>query len=243
VITHIGHRSAKGSNPDKCHGARLTPSLPLRVAHGPRRRATHPPTATATAAGQSSPEPPISYALRRLGTTVRSIEVSTTVRGKVLVGPNGLARPVPRSARVTITGKDPYDLDIRLNWDDDEQRLVPDDVRINRRADGRPIRVAELARIRFGDTIAASLATEVLDTRGWAGIIEDHPRADPPAVDALIYSLAHALGTHNPTQTVGLARGLQPGSAIKRVMRARELGYLGEAQKGRSGGLAGQASA
>ena len=173
----------------------------------------------------------------------RPIEVSTTVRGKVLVGPNGLARPVPRSARVTITGKDPYDLDIRLNWDDDEQRLVPDDVRINRRPDGRPIRVAELARIRFGDTIAASLATEVLDTRGWAGIIEDHPRADPPAVDALIYSLAHALGTHNPTQTVGLARGLQPGSAIKRVMRARELGYLGEAQKGRSGGLAGQASA
>ena len=152
---------------------------------------------------------------------MRPIEVSTTVRGKVLVGPNGLARPVPRSARVTITGKDPYDLDIRLNWDDDEQRLVPDDVRITRRPDGRPIRVAELARIRFGDTIAASLATEVLDTRGWAGIIEDHPRADPAAVDALIYSLAHALGTHNPTQTVSLARGLQPGSAIKRVMRAR----------------------
>jgi len=169
------------------------------------------------------------------------MEVSTTVRGKILVGPSALARPVPRTARVTVTGKDPYDLDIRLNWDDDEQRLVPDDVRITRRPDGRPIRVAELARIRLGDTIAASLATEVLDTRGWAGILEDHPRADPAAVDALIYSLAHALGTHNPTQTVGLARGLQPGSAIKRVMRARELGYLGEAQKGRSGGLAGQA--
>ena len=145
------------------------------------------------------------------------IEVSTTVKGKVLVGPNGLARPVPRSVCATVTGKDPYDLDIRLNWDDEEQRLVPDDVRITRRPDGRPIRVAELARIRLGDTIAASLATEVLDTRGWTGIIEDHPRADPAAVDALIYSLAHALGTHNPTQTVGMARGLQPGSAIKRV--------------------------
>jgi hypothetical protein len=50
--------------------------------------------------------------------------------------------------------------------------------------------------------------------------------------------LAHALGGHNPTQTVAIARGLQPGSAIKRVMRARELGYLGKATKGRSGGLA-----
>ena len=171
------------------------------------------------------------------------IEVSTTVRGKVLVGPNGLARPVPRTARVVITDKDPYDLDIRLNWDDDEQRLVPEDIRITRRPDGRPVRVAELARVRIGETIAASLAAEVLDTRGWSGVIEDHPHDDPAAVDALIYSLAHALGSHNPTQTVGLARGLQPGSAIKRVMRARELGYLGEAQKGRSGGLSGQASA
>ena len=167
------------------------------------------------------------------------MDVTTTVRGRVLVGPNGLSRPVPRSATVTVTGKDPYDLDIRLNWDDDEQRLVPEDVRITRRADGIPVRVAELARVRLGETIAASLAAAVLDTRGWAGIIEDHPDADPAAVDALIYALAHALGSHNPTQIVGMARGLQPGSAIKRVMRARERGYLGEAPKGRSGGLSG----
>ncbi len=171
------------------------------------------------------------------------MEVATTVRGRVLVGPDGLARPVPRSARVTVTGKDPYDLDIRLSWDDDEQRLVPEDVRISRRADGIPVRVAEIARMRLGETIAASLASEVLDTRGWAGVIEDHPDEDPAAVDALIYALAHALGTHNPTQTVGVARGLQPGSAIKRVMRARERGYLGEARKGRSGGLSAITSA
>jgi hypothetical protein len=173
---------------------------------------------------------------------VGDIEVLTTLRGRVLVGPSGLARPVPRSARVVVTGKDPYDLDIRLNWDDDEQRLVPDDVHITRRPEGRPIRVAELARVRIGDTIASSLVAEVLDVRGWSGIIDDHPEEDPAAVDALIYALAHALGSHNPTQTVGLARGLQPGSAIKRVMRARELGYLGEAPKGRSGGLSGQIS-
>jgi hypothetical protein len=54
---------------------------------------------------------------------------------------------------------------------------------------------------------------------------------------------AHALGGHNPTQTVAFARNLQPGSAIKRVMRARQLGYLGSATKGRSGGLTNGAAA
>jgi hypothetical protein len=165
------------------------------------------------------------------------MEIDVVTRGKVPVGPPGMARPVPRTARITVTGKDPYDLDIRLNWDDEEQRLVPDDVRITRRPEGAPVRVTEIARMRLGDLIATALTAEVLDARGWEGIIEDHRDNDPAAVDALIYGLAHALGGHHPTQTVALARGLQPGSAIKRVMRARELGYLGEAQRGRSGGL------
>ena len=171
------------------------------------------------------------------------MEFDITTRGKVAVGPNGLARSVPRSVRIVVTGKDPYDLDIRLSWDDDEQRLVPDDVRITRRPNGMPVRAADLARIRIGELIETNLAAEILDTRGWSGIIEDHPDADPAAVDALIYAMAHALGGHNPTQTVGLARNLQPGSAIKRVMRARQLGYLGKATKGRSGGLANGDSA
>jgi hypothetical protein len=165
------------------------------------------------------------------------VEFSITTRGQVRVGPKGLARPVPRSARIVVTDKDPYDLDIRLSWDDDEQRLVPDDIRITRRPDGIPVRAAELARIKIGELIATNLVAEVLDERGWAGIIEDHPDTDPAAVDGLIYALAHAVGGHNPTQTVASARNLQPGSAIKRVMRARELGYLGNATKGRSGGL------
>jgi hypothetical protein len=165
------------------------------------------------------------------------VEFDITTQGTVPVGPDRLARAVPRSVRIVVTGNDPYDLDIRLTWDDDEQRLVPDDVRVTRRPDGIPVRVAELTRIRIGQLIATNLAAEVLDSRGWSGIIEDHDGADPAAVDALIYALAHALGGHNPTQTVALARNLQPGSAIKRVMRARELGYLGKATRGRSGGL------
>ena len=178
------------------------------------------------------------YAPGGPSTTVQPVQVSVKVRGKVLVGPEPLARPVPRSARIAVTDKDPYDVEVGMNWDDDEQRLVPEDVRILRRLDGPPVRVTEVARLRIGETLVNSLTAEVLDTRGWSGVVEDHPRADPAAVDALIYALAHALGSHNPTQTVALARGLQPGSAIKRVMRAREMGYLGEAQKGRSGGLA-----
>jgi hypothetical protein len=165
------------------------------------------------------------------------VEFDIKTRGRVSVGPNGLARSVPRSARIVVTGTDPYDLDIRLSWDDDEQRLVPDDIRVTRRPDGIPVRAADLARIQIGQLIATNLAAEVLDSRGWSGVIDDHPDADPAAVDALIYALAHATGGHNPTQTVALARNLQPGSAIKRVMRARQLGYLGKATKGRSGGL------
>jgi hypothetical protein len=166
------------------------------------------------------------------------VEFDITTRGKVLVGPKGLARSVPRSVRVVVTDKDPYDLEIRLVWDDFEERLVADEVRVTRRPDGIPVRAADLGRIKIGPLIETNLAAEVLDERGWSGIIEDHPDAEPAAVDALIYALAHALGGHNPTQTVAIARELQPGSAIKRVMRARELGYLGKAAKGRSGGLA-----
>jgi hypothetical protein len=166
------------------------------------------------------------------------VQFELTTRGKVSVGPYGLARSVPRTARIVVTDKGPYDLGIRLSWDEEEQRLVSDDVRVTRRHDGIPVRAAELARIKIGELIATKLAAEVLDSRSWSGIIEDHPDADAAAVDGLIFALAHALGGQRPTQTVALARGLQPGSAIKRVMRARELGYLGKATKGRSGGLA-----
>jgi len=138
------------------------------------------------------------------------VEFDITTRGTVAIGPNGLARSVPRSVRIVVTDSDPYDLDIRLSCDDDEQRLVPDDVRVTRRPDGIPVRVAELTRIRIGQLIETNLAAEVLDSRGWSGIITDHDDADSAAVDALIYALAHALGGHNPTQTVALARNLHP---------------------------------
>jgi hypothetical protein len=79
------------------------------------------------------------------------MEFDIKTRGRVSVGPNGLARSVPRSARIVVTGTDPYDLDIRLSWDDDEQRLVPDDIRVTRRPDGIAVRAADLARIQTGD--------------------------------------------------------------------------------------------
>src|SRR6187200_221063 len=108
------------------------------------------------------------------------MEFDLTTRGKVTIGPKGLARSVPRSVRIVVTDKDPYDLDIRLTWDDDEQRLVPDDLRVTRRPDGIPVRAADLGRIKIGDLIATNLVAVVLDSRGWGGIIEDHAKADPP---------------------------------------------------------------
>jgi hypothetical protein len=127
------------------------------------------------------------------------VEFDITTRGKVSVGPNGLARTVPRSVRIVVTGNDPYDLDIRLTWDDEEQRLVPDDVRVTRRPNGIPVRAADLARIKIGQLIESNLAAELLDHRGWSGIIDDHDDADPAAVDALIYALAPlSAGTIRP---------------------------------------------
>lgn len=161
----------------------------------------------------------------------------TTTNGHVTIGPREIARHIPRSARITLTGAIPYDVDIHLIWDDGEQRLVADHVGITRRPDGPAVRASDLTAIKFSQLIEETLVAEVLDHRGWNGIVKDHPDADPAAVDALIYALAHALGGQRPTQTVALARCLRPGSAIKRVMRARELGYLGQATKGRSGGL------
>ncbi|MET0145258.1 MAG: hypothetical protein ABW328_10820 [Ilumatobacteraceae bacterium] len=166
------------------------------------------------------------------------MKLDVTTSGRVAVGPPGLARPVPRSARIVMTGQAPYELHLRLVFDERDQRLVVDELVVSRLPRGLPVRGAELARVKLADLVETTLTGEVLDERGWRGVVEDHRDHDQVAVDALVYALAHALGGQRPTQTVALARGLQPGSAIKRVMRARELGYLGEAQKGRSGGLA-----
>ena len=160
------------------------------------------------------------------------LDVST--QGSVTVGPSGLERGIPQSARVFVTGKPPYDLELALEYDDSEARLVLDQIKILRQTEGIPVRTAELQQVRIPDLIATSLRGQVLDHRGWQGLIEDHPDHDQVAVDALVYSLAHALADPRPTQTVATARGLKPGSGIKRVMRARELGFLGAAQRGRS---------
>ena len=42
-------------------------------------------------------------------------------------------------------------------WDDDEQRLVPDDLRVTRRPDGIPVRAADLGRIKIGQLIEPNL--------------------------------------------------------------------------------------
>ena len=114
------------------------------------------------------------YASAHLGYTDGvAVEFDITTRGKVSVGPNGLARTVPRSVRIVVTDKDPYDLDIRLSWDDDEQRLVPDDVRVTRRPDGIPVRAADLGRIQIGQLIEANLACR---SARLARLVGDHRR-------------------------------------------------------------------
>ena len=163
------------------------------------------------------------------------MRLDVSIDGSTPVGPDGLTFQVPTSARVVLTGRKPYDLDISLEFDDDLQRLVVNELGVKRQAGGDPVRGTELQHVRLADLIERALVSEVLDGRGWPGLVADHPDNDPVAVDALVYTVSYALCGQRPTQTVAEARGLKPGSSIKRVMRAREAGYLGRAHKGRSG--------
>jgi hypothetical protein len=69
------------------------------------------------------------------------------------------------------------------------------------------VRAAELARIKIGQLIEANFAAEMLDSRGWSGIIEDHEDADPSAVDALIYAPRRETVRHSGTLSLALRPG------------------------------------
>ena len=114
-------------------------------------------------------------------------------------------------------------------------RIPGDELTLRRQDGGEPLRLAEFQQIRLSELIETALVEVVLDDRGWPGLVADNADAEAEAVDALVYRVSYALFGQRPTQVVAEARGLKPGSSIKRVMRARELGYLGPAHKGRSG--------
>ena len=95
--------------------------------------------------------------------TQRDIELAC---GRGWVGPSEISRNVPRWAGIAVTGVDPYDVDIRVNWDEDEQRLVAGDMRITRRPNGPAVRASDVAALKLGQLIGEALIAEVLDDRG-----------------------------------------------------------------------------
>ena len=163
------------------------------------------------------------------------MKLSVSVSGAVPVGPEHLTFDVPERAHIEVVGNPPYDLDIHLAFSDEAQRLEITELTLKRQDGGEPLRMADFQQVRLSDLIETSLVGEVLDKRGWPGIVADREDVEPEAVDALVYRVSYALFGQRPTQIVAEARGLKPGSSIKRVMRAREMGYLGPAHKGRSG--------
>src|SRR5262245_59404186 len=102
--------------------------------------------------------------VRSSGGILRTVTISTD--GQIAVGPTVIARNIPRWARIAVTGVGPYDVAIQVNWDDDEQRLVAEDVRITRRLDGPAVRATAVAGLKFGQLIEEALIAEVLDDRG-----------------------------------------------------------------------------
>ncbi len=62
--------------------------------------------------------------------------------------------------------------------------LVAEEMRITRRPEGPAVRGPDVTALKVGQLIEDSLTAELLDDRGWSGIVEDHPNVDPAAVDA-----------------------------------------------------------
>ena len=155
----------------------------------------------------------------------------------VQVGPpGGPCEEIPASAVVEMTGFDPYDLRLRVDWVPTEGRLSVREITYIARPGGDAVRVANISRMAVAELLHSALETSVLGAEGWAGIVERHPDVDKVRVDALIYLVAVALDSLKPSATVAIARGMSPASGPKRVAAARKAGLIPETQPGKASG-------
>jgi hypothetical protein len=159
-------------------------------------------------------------------------------RGRVEVGPpGGLTMNVPAGFTITVEDDPPYDLRFVTSWDEVERRLTVREATFSA-VGAEPVRMASIIRVAVADVVGRAMEAHVLGERGWPGVVEDHPDAEPERLDALVYLLSVALGSQKPSANVAIARGLSPASGPKRVGYARKAGLLPETESGRpSAGL------
>ena len=159
-------------------------------------------------------------------------------RGREVVGPpGGPTVKIPSGFTITVTDHPPYDLRFVTAWDQAQRRLMLREVTFLSAGD-EPVRMASIIRVAIGELTDQAMERHVLGGRGWPGVVEDHPDAEPERVDALVYLLSVALGSPKPSANVAIARGLSPASGPKRVGYARKAGLLPETSSGKpSAGL------
>ena len=148
-------------------------------------------------------------------------------RRRVSVGPpGGPAVPIAAAYTITVSDSAPYDLVLRLEWNEAHGRLLLQELTFRAQPSGEPVRMANIIRVAIADLVEKALELEVLGARGWAGVVGDHADWDPVAVDALVYLLSVAIGGQRPSATVARARGLSPATGPKRVSAARQAGLI-----------------
>src|SRR6478736_4497863 len=118
------------------------------------------------------------------------MKLSVSVSGSVSIGPEPLTYDVPEQAHIEVVDSPPYDLDVSLRFSDESQRLEITELTLRRQEGGEPLRMAEFQHVKLSDLIENALVDEVLDARGWAGVVADHHNAEPEAVDALVYRVS-----------------------------------------------------
>jgi len=155
-------------------------------------------------------------------------------RERVTVGPvDGPTMKIPAVVDITATGVEPYDLGLRLAWDEDENCLTLRELKFSAPPQGERVRMSRIASVNISQMIERILEAEILGAEGWPGVVALHSAADPVAVDALVYRLSLALGGQKPSATVATARGLAPSSGPKRVAAARLAGLIPPTKPGR----------
>ena len=158
----------------------------------------------------------------------------TASRGRTEVGPpGGPVVAVPERFTIRVTDAPPFDLRFVTAWDEAERRHTIREANFVASGDD-PVRMSSIIRVPIAETVSAAIESRVLDERGWAGLVADHPDHSTEQVDALVYLVSVAVGSAKPSANVAIARGLSPASGPKRVGAARRSGLLPETEAGKA---------
>ena len=168
-----------------------------------------------------------------------------TARKRVELGP-GLEFPAAGVERTVVVGE--YAVTVKVMPRPAEGRLVVAAVTVAQTPGGPPVDATALRSVSTASLLVDVARDELVEVDGKAVAIHADPeevRRRGPGDDfaleaaAVVFARAHAVG-NEPTKAVVDALGLHRASAVRWINRARERGFLSEAQRSRRGQKHGQ---